>query len=131
MNRVFLVGRLTKDPVLEHTKKGTPTCKFNLATNRTVVRDGEQKADFITCVTWNKQAEVLCKYQTKGNMLGIQGELRVDTYEVNGETKYKTYVLCREIEFLSSKKTNVDIDNLSVKTTTQETTEYSESDLPF
>ena len=52
----------------------------------------------------------------------------------NGETKYKTYVLCREIEFLSSKKTNVDkedIDNLSVKTTTQETTEYSESDLPF
>jgi len=131
VNRVFLVGRLTKDPVLEHTKKGTPTCKFNLATNRTVVRDGEQKADFITCVTWNKQAEVLCKYQTKGNMLGIQGELRVDTYEVNGETKYKTYVLCREIEFLSSKKTNVDIDNLSVKTTTQETTEYSESDLPF
>lgn len=134
MNKVFLVGRLTKDPVLEHTKKGTPTCKFNLATNRTVVRDGEQKADFITCVTWNKQAEVLCKYQTKGNMLGIQGELRVDTYEVNGETKYKTYVLCREIEFLSSKKTNVDkedIDNLSVKTATQETIEYTEEDLPF
>lgn len=132
MNRVFLVGRLTKDPVLEHTKKGTPTCKFNLATNRTVVRDGEQKADFITCVTWNKQAEVLCKYQTKGNMLGIQGELRVDTYEVNGEKRYKTYVLCREIEFLSSKKSDKeDIDNLSIKTETQETIEYSESDLPF
>ena len=67
-------------------------------------------------------------------MLGIQGELRVDTYEVNGETKYKTYVLCREIEFLSSKKTNVEkeyVDNFSVKTETQETTEYDDEDLPW
>ena len=134
MNRVFLTGRLTKDPVLEHTKKGTPTCKFNLATNRTVVRDGEQKADFITCVTWNKQAEVLCKYQKKGNLLGVQGAFRVDKYESQGETRYKSYVLCQEIEFLSSKKTNVEkeyVDNFSVKTETQETTEYDDEDLPW
>ena len=134
MNRVFLVGRLTKDPTLEHTTKGTPFCRFTLATNRPVVRDGEEKADFITCMSWNKQAEVLCKYQKKGNLLGVIGEYRTDSYEVNEEKRYKTYVLCREIEFLSSKKANVDkedIDNLSVKTTTQETIEYSESDLPF
>lgn len=134
MNRVFLTGRLTKDPVLEHTTKGTPFCRFNIATNRPVVREGEEKADFITCMSWNKQAEVLCKYQKKGNLIGVQGAFRVDKYESQGETRYKSYVLCQEIEFLSSKKTNVEkeyVDNFSVKTETQETIEYDEGDLPF
>lgn len=134
MNKCILTGRITKDPVLESTKRGNYICRFSIATNRIATRDEERKVDFINCAAWNKQAEMLCKYQKKGNLIGVIGEYRTDTYEVNGETKYKTYVLCREIEFLSSKKTNVDkedIDNLSVKTTTQETTEYSESDLPF
>ena len=128
-----MTGRLTKDPVLEHTTKGTPFCRFTLATNRPVVREGEQQVDFITCMSWNKQAENLCKYQVKGNLIGVVGEYRTDSYEVNGEKRYKTYVLCREIEFLSSKKTNVDkeVENLSVKTTTQETIEYDEEDLPW
>ena len=131
MNRVFLTGRLTKDPVLEHTKKGTPFCRFNIATNRPVVRDGEEKADFITCMSWNKQAEVLCKYQKKGNLLGVQGAFRVDKFESQGETRYKSYVLCQEIEFLSSKKTNEEMDNLSIKTETQETIEILPEDLPW
>ena len=133
MNKVFLTGRLTKDPVLEHTKNGTAICQFSIATNRPVVREGEQQADFITCRSWNKQAENLCKYQVKGNLIGVVGEYRTGSYEVNGEKRYKTYVLCREIEFLSSKKTNVDkeVENLSVKTTTQETIEYDEEDLPW
>ena len=131
MNKVFLTGRLTKDPVLEHTTKGTPFCRFNIATNRPVVREGEEKADFITCMSWNKQAEVLCKYQKKGNLLGVQGAFRVDKFESKGETRYKSYVLCHEVEFLSSKKTNEEMDNLSIKTETQETIEYDEGDLPF
>lgn len=131
MNRVFLTGRLTKDPTLEHTTKGTPFCRFTLATNRPVVRDGEEKADFITCMSWNKQAEVLCKYQKKGNLLGVQGTFRVDKYESQGETRYKSYVLCQDIEFLSSKKTNEEMNNLSIKTETQETIEYDDEDLPF
>lgn len=82
-------------------------------------------------MSWNKQAEVLCKYQKKGNLLGVQGAFRVDKYESQGETRYKSYVLCQEVEFLSSKKTNEEMDNLSIKTETQETIEYDDGDLPF
>ena len=82
-------------------------------------------------MSWNKQAEILCKYQKKGNLIGIQGTFRVDKYESKGETRYKSYVLCQDIEFLSSKKTNVETDNFSVKTETQETTEYTDEDLPW
>lgn len=136
MNRVFLTGRITKDPILEHTKSGIATCQFNVATNRPVVRDGEKKADFITCVVWNKQAENFVKYQRKGNMIGIQGQLRVDTYETNGERKYKTYVLVENIEFLEARK---DIPNdeekefkkVSSKTITQDNFEITDEDLPW
>ena len=82
-------------------------------------------------MSWNKQAEVLCKYQKKGNLLGVQGAFRVDKYESQGETRYKSYILCQEIEFLSSKKTNEEMNNLSIKTETQETIEYDDGDLPF
>lgn len=82
-------------------------------------------------MSWNKQAEVLCKYQKKGNLLGVQGAFRVDKYESKGETRYKSYVLCQDIEFLSSKKINEEMNNLSIKTETQETIEYDDGDLPF
>ena len=136
MNKVFLTGRITKDPVLEHTKNGTPTCQFIVATNRPSTRDGKRETDFITCIAWNKQAENLVKYQRKGNMLGIQGQYRVDTYEVKGEKKYKTYILCQEIEFLEFRNEapndeKEEIDKLSTKTITQETIEINEEDLPF
>ena len=92
--------------------------------------------DFITCIVWNKQAENLVKYQRKGNMIGIQGQLRVDTYETNGERKYKTYVLVENIEFLEARKdiTNdeeKEFNKISSKTITQDTIEITDSDLPW
>lgn len=136
MNRVFLTGRITKNPELESTKSGISVCHFNIATNRPVVRDGEKKADFITCVVWNKQAENFVKYQRKGNMIGIQGQLRIDNYEVNGEKKYKTYVLVENIEFLEAKKDipkdeEKEFEKVSSKTITQENIEYTDQDLPW
>ena len=136
MNKVILTGRLTKDLVLEHTKQGTPLCQFTLATNRPVIRDGKRETDFITCIIWNKQAENLVKYQRKGNLLGIQGELRVDTYESDGKRKYKSYVLVEEVEYLESKKDmtkdeEVDFNKVSAKTNREEQITITDSDLPF
>lgn len=136
MNKVLLTGRLTKDPVLEHTKQGTPLCQFTLATNRPVIRDGKRETDFITCIIWNKSAENLVKYQRKGNLIGITGELRVDTYEANGEKKYKSYVLVDNVEFLETKKEMTkdeeeELKKVSAKTTTQETIKIDDSELPF
>ena len=136
MNKVFITGRITKDLKLESTKQGTPLCQFSIATNRPITRDGEKQVDFITCVVWNKQAENLVKYQRKGNLIGIQGQLRVDTYEVNNEKKYKTYVLVENIEFLEAKKDipndeEKEFNKISSKTITQDTIEITDEDLPW
>jgi len=136
MNRAMLTGRLTKDPVLEHTKQGTPLCQFTLATNRPVIRDGKRETDFITCIIWNKLAENLVKYQRKGNLLGITGELRVDTYEADGKRKYKSYVLVEEVEYLESKKDmtndeNKEFKKINARVPKQETIKITDDDLPF
>lgn len=124
MNKVMLVGRLTKMPELKEVKD-KKVCEFTIATNRI----NGQDADFINCVAWNSQAENLCKYQVKGNIIGVIGELRVDSYEIEGTKRYKTYVIVNNIEFLESKKEN--LDKVSSKTTVQESIEYTDQDLPW
>lgn len=139
MNRVWLTGRLTKDPELSTTSKGTPNCQFCIAVNRPVVRDGVRETDFINCIVWNKQAENLVKYQKKGNLIGVQGQFRTDKYEVNGENKYKSYILGEEVEYMESKKDTPveekqemnEFNDMSTKTITQDTLEIKDSDLPW
>ena len=136
MNKCMITGRIVKDPVLESTKNGTSVCQFSIATNRPVIRDGKKEVDFITCITWNKQAENLVKFQKKGNLVGIIGELRTDKYEVNGEKKYKTYILCQEIDFLEAKKDmpkeeEKEFDKISTKTVTQDNIKITDEDLPW
>lgn len=100
MNNTNLVGRITKDLELKYTTSGKAVCEFSLAVNRI----GSEDTDFINCVVWNKQAENLAKYQGKGSLIAASGALRVDTYEVEGNKRYKTYVLVSNIEFLGTKK---------------------------
>ena len=105
MNKVILTGRLTRDVELRATQQGNFVCEFTLATNRPVVRDGERVADFVTCIVWNKQAENLAKYQSKGNLIAVEGNIRTDSYkDKDGNTRYKTYVLVNTIEYLEAKK---------------------------
>lgn len=143
MNQVILTGRLSKKPELRETKKGSKVCEFTLATNRPTMRDGKREADFITCMVWNNQAENLVKYQDKGSLIGVHGELRIDSYEVNGEKRYKTYVIVNNIEFLDRKsesttqsttpiQTNPYEDfGKSIKTEVQEQFDYKDEDFPF
>ena len=130
MNRAWLTGKLTKKPELKKIRENTCVCEFTLATNRPTNRDGERQADFINCIVWNKQAENLVKYQDKGNLIGVVGEIRTETYEVNGTKKYKAYVLVNNIEFLE-KKDYVPVDKLTTKTITQDTLNITEDDYPF
>ena len=100
-----MTGRLTRDVELRATPQGNFVCEFTLATNRPVVRDGERVADFVTCIVRNKQAENLAKYQSKGNLIAVEGNIRTDSYkDKDGNTRYKTYVLVNTIEYLGAKK---------------------------
>lgn len=104
MNKVILTGRIANNLELRETKNGIKVCDFTLAINRQVIRDGEKKTDFVNCIVWDKQAENLVKFQTKGNMIAVFGEIRTDSYEVNGNKKYKTYIVSNNIEFLEKKE---------------------------
>jgi single-strand DNA-binding protein len=127
MNKVWITGRLTKEPELKQLKDNC-VCSFDLAVNSPIVRDGKQQTDFINCIVWNKQAETLCKYQHKGNLIGIAGELRVDKYTKDNQTKTKTYVLVNNIEFLEKVDS---INKVSAKTEFQEQIEITDEDLPW
>ena len=109
---------------MRKTKSDKSVCEFTLATNRV----GSEDADFISCMVWNQQAENLCKFQGKGSLIAVFGELRTDSYEIEGQKRYKTYVLVSNVEFLDSKR---DTDKISAKTIVQENIEYSDSDLPW
>ena len=105
LNKVFLTGRLTAKPELRYTQSNNAVASFTVAVNRQKKQDGTQEADFINCRVWNKQAENLCKYQDKGNLILVDGSIRVDSYLGNdGSKKYITYVLANHIEYLESKK---------------------------
>lgn len=105
MNVVSLAGRLVEKPQLKFTKTNIAVCDFRIAVNRPFAKEGQQSADFITCRVWRNQAENLCKYQDKGNLIDIEGRLTVDKSTDNqGNNRYYTYVLAERIEFLQSKK---------------------------
>ena len=105
MNKVILIGRLTKNPELKKTNSGLSYVQFNLAVNRNYTsKSGEKQADFINCVAWRTQADNLAKYIKKGGLIGIEGEIQTRTYDdKNGIRKYITEVVCNSIEFLESK----------------------------
>ena len=100
MNKIVLVGRITKNLELAKTSTGKSVCEFSIAVNR-----DKDNADFITIQVWNEQAENLVKYQSKGSQIAVEGQLRTQTFDKQDGTKgYKTYVLANHIEYLSSKK---------------------------
>ena len=107
MNKVILVGRITKDPELKNTQSGTSFVNFTIAVNRPVSQNADQNAsnaDFINCVIWNKQAENLAKYVKQGSLIGVEGRIQTRSYESNGTTRYITEVLCDNVQFLETKK---------------------------
>ncbi len=105
MNKVILVGRLTRDPELKTTPNGVSVCSFTIAVNRRFRNaQGEYEADFINCVAWRQSAELLGKYFSKGRMVGIVGSIQTRNYEnKDGQRVYVTEVSVDEVHFVESK----------------------------
>lgn len=128
MNKVILIGRLTKDPELRYTQNGTAVCTFTLAVNRAFTKEGEQSADFINIVVWGKIGENSAKYLSKGRQVAIEGKLQVRSYDGDdGKKRYVTEVIAERVEFIGSgdKKTQRNDDDFGTEI------EISEADIPF
>lgn len=106
MNKVLLVGRLTKDTELRATTNGVYTTNNSLAINRPFKNaQGDYEADFINIVVWKKTAEYLCNYAKKGDRVAVEGRIQTRNYDnANGEKVYVTEVLVETIELLEPKK---------------------------
>lgn len=97
MNKVFLIGNITKDIELRQSNSGKFVAEFSVAINN----GNELPADFINCTAWNKTAEVLSKYATKGTKVCIEGAIKTKTWtDQQGNNRYKTYVLVDRVELL-------------------------------
>lgn len=105
MNKVVLVGRLSKTPELRSTANGVSVCSFTVACDRRFVKQGEErKADFINCVALKKSAESISQYFHKGNRIALEGTLQVRQWEdQEGQRRYATEVIVEQWEFAQSK----------------------------
>lgn len=108
INRVVLVGRLTKQPELKYTPNGVAVTSFTIAVNRPFKKQGgEQEADFIPIVVWRKQAESAANFLNKGSLAGIDGRIQTRNYENNeGRRVYVTEVIADSVQFLEPKSTH-------------------------
>ncbi len=129
MNNVVLIGRLAKDPELRFTQgKGTAVCTFNLA----VDREGQEGADFIRVTAWNKTAELITTYLTKGSQCAIQGRISARSYkDSNDETKYITEVVANRVEFLSPKSNKSNVQQQKNDNPFDDFNAVDDDDLPF
>ena len=104
INRVVLVGRLTKDPVLRKTGAGKSVVSFTTACDRKVKAEGQPTADFINCIAWNKVADLMAQYLHKGSLVGVEGRIQTRSYDdQTGKRVYITEVVADSVQFLESK----------------------------
>lgn len=132
MNRVVLVGRITKDPELRYTNSNIAVVTFTLAVNRMYTdQSGERQADFIQCVVWRKQAENLARYVTKGALLGVDGRIQTRQYESDQGTRYITEVVCDSVQFLETKEVAEAREEEQNDDFYEASSTLTEDDLPF
>ena len=147
LNKVILMGRLTRDPELRSTPNGVSVASFTLAVERDFARQGEEKkTDFINIVAWRNTADFVSKYFTKGQLVAVSGKLQVRSWDdaQTGTKRYATDVVADEVFFAESKKSGgaapqdsgfqglvPPADNSSVDTTSVAGFTTADEDLPF
>ena len=106
MNKIILLGRLVKDPDVKVTTSGKTVCTFTLAVDRPFNgKDGKREADFINIQTWNKTAELIGNYVSKGQRLLVDGRLQIRSYDgKDGQKHYATEVIADRVEFIERKE---------------------------
>ena len=104
INRVVLVGRMTRDPELRRTNSGAAVTSFTLALNRNYNSADGQQADYIPCVVWNRAAENVERYCSKGSLVGVEGRMRSRSYDnAQGQRVYVVEVVCDSVQFLETR----------------------------
>lgn len=106
MNKAILIGRLTRDPEVRYTSSNRAVCQFSIAIDRpfTNQQSGQREADFINVVVWDKRAENVGKYMSKGRLVAVEGRIQTRNYENNeGKKVYVTEVVADNVQFLESK----------------------------
>ena len=134
MNRIFLIGNLTRDPELSETQSGIAVCRFLIAVNRRRTAEGEQQTDFFNVTAWRGLAENVARFCKKGNKIAVVGNLQIRQYEDrDGQKRTSVDVIADEVEFLTPKgngSSDGDFAPAPKKKTTLEAFE-DDSDIPF
>ena len=129
MNKVILKGRLTANPELKTTTTDITVCDFSVAVNR---RFNKEQADFINCQAWRQTAEFITKYFTKGQEILVVGELHIEKWDKDGETRYSTRVVVDEVDFCGNKENNKSQKDIDTNTYDFDGfTPVETDDLPF
>lgn len=141
LNKIILIGRLTRDPELRYTPNGVAVAKFTLATDRPFTnKQGEREADFIDIVVWQKQAENCANFLGKGRLVAVEGRLQIRSYEDNQGNKRKAAeVVAENVRFLDRAKENGGAANAVTQTTPSRASggefsgeiTFNEEDIPF
>ena len=113
MNKVFLIGNLTRDPELTETASGVPVCHFAIAVNRNYSsQDGERQTDFFNCTAWRSMAETIARYTKKGKKVAVSGSIQIRNYEDNqGARRTAVDVIVQDCEFLSPRDSGDSFDD--------------------
>ena len=109
MNKVILIGRLTRDPEIKTTNTNLPYVQFTIAVDRNYQnKNGERQADFINCIAWRATADLIGRYIHKGNLIGVEGQIQTNSYDDpnTGMRRTSTNVLVENIQFLEKKQDN-------------------------
>ena len=101
MNLIILTGRLTRDPELKTSSNGKEYCRFSIAVDRPYKTE---EVDFVNCISFGKTAELVAKFFNKGKKIGVQGQLRMNKFEKDGEKRTTYDVVCESIEFMDAFK---------------------------
>ncbi|GAE32420.1 single-stranded DNA-binding protein [Halalkalibacter hemicellulosilyticus] len=133
LNRVVLVGRLTRDPELRYTPNGVAVANFTLAVNRTFTnQQGERDADFINCVVWQKIAENVANYLKKGSLAGVDGRIQTRSYDNNeGRKVFVTEVVAESVQFLETRRSEGGQAPADSFANESQPIDISDDDLPF
>ena len=132
MNKVFLIGRLTRDPELRYTGNNTAVASFSLAVQRNFTNQaGEREADFFNISVWRKQAENVKNYLSQGSQVAIEGRLQTRTYDdANGQKRYVTEVVADNVEFIGSRNSSSNSNNMNSSASNAGPTPYDFGDAP-
>jgi single-strand DNA-binding protein len=127
INQVILIGRLTRDVELKYTNTGFAIANLSLAVNRRVKKDDawQDEGNFFNCVLIGKRAEALAQYLVKGKQIGIQGELRQNRWEQDGQPRSRVEIFVNDIQLLGGRGTDA-----GIRSTAEQSGQYSSADIP-